>query len=62
MSPLDRKSIQKKMMKLQDIIGDLREYAGEANVQEDFISDKKLNKISMFDLAIGIPLPISFSV
>lgn len=43
-------------MKLQDLISDLREYAEEAQTQEDFIADKKLNGAAMFDLAIGIAI------
>lgn len=56
MSPLDKKSIRERLLKLQDIISDLRQYGKEAKSLAAFCADRKLNGAAMFSLVIGIEI------
>lgn len=54
MSPIDKKTIQEKLFKLQEAVKVLSELQSES--QEDFLKDAKLQGAAMFNLIIGIEL------
>ena len=56
MSPLDKETIQKRLLKLRQIISSLHLYAQET--QKNFITDSMLSDASMYQLTIGIEIVI----
>lgn len=52
MSPLDRESVQKRLLKLRDTITELSEYAKAS--QKEFMADGMLHDAVMYNLTVSI--------